>query len=111
SILIILVILTNHSRHSGNIVVVIQAHDANTLCVTSHCTNIIAMHADDLAVDGNHHKVIFIRYLLEGDELTRLRRDLHGNDALAASRLMAIIVDQTALTVSTLADSQHRRFM
>jgi hypothetical protein len=64
--------------------------------------------ADHLAADGDEHDFVGVAHGERADHAAGLVAGLHGDDALAAARLDAVLVEVRALADAVLAGDQQR---
>src|SRR5690606_31381760 len=103
----ILILFHDHSSHVRNGVIRLEVDDAHALGIATLRADVVHVHADHQPFARHDHEVIRVEDAHHGHELARLRRGLHRDDALAAARLHAILVELRALAVPVLTDGEH----
>src|SRR6185312_14781160 len=96
-----------HPRDIDDLVAGIEIHQLDALGVAAADANAFHRAADDDAALGDHHQLVLGKYILEGDELAGLFGLLHGDDALAAAVLHAVVAERAALANAAFAHHQQ----
>src|SRR5262249_530780 len=79
----------------------------DALCVAPGHSDVAHPQTDQATAIRHQHHLVVVADLRDPHDPTGLLGDLHGDDALAAARLEAILVELAAFTLPALGDRQH----
>ena len=100
------ILLAGHRRHIRDRIAVPQADQAHALRDAPRAADVRDVHANHDAVLRNDHEVVRLTHAPDGNERPGLLRDVHGQDALSATRDAPVILHGAALAVAVGADRQ-----
>src|SRR5262249_95116 len=105
---VVFLFLLRQARHAHDLLTLRELDEAHPLRVAADDRDAAHGGANHLAAVGDQHNVIVVAAHPPTDDRAGLAGGLHGDHALAAARLQAVLIHLGALPVATLGDGEQR---